>query len=137
MTTDQSHIVDLLRQLRDDTTTLVREEVALAKTEVSEKVSVFSRNVAYLAAGAFVALLAAMMILFSLGYLVRGFLVTAGIGESMATFLGFLIIGAIVGVIGAVLISKGIKTLKNKSLAPERTIETLKEDKAWAQRRFA
>ena len=39
----------------------------------------------------------------------------------------------LVGVIGAVLTSKGIKTLKEQSLVPEKTVQTLKEDKQWLQ----
>ena len=51
MTNEQSGIVDLLKILRDDTTTLVRDEISLAKTEISEKIASTSRNVGYLAAG--------------------------------------------------------------------------------------
>lgn len=137
MTTDQPNLVDLLKQLRDDTTTLVREEVALAKTEMSEKASTFSRNAAFLAAGALVGYSALLLILLALGSLLAQFFVSQGMREGTAGFLGLLIVGVIVGVISAALISKGIKTLKGKSLAPEKTIETLREDKAWAQRRFA
>ncbi len=137
MTTDQPHIVDLLRQLRDDTTTLVREEVALAKTEMSEKASVYAKNIAFLAAGGSVGLISLLMLLFSFAYLLRGLFVDEGMSEGVATFLGFLIVAIVIGGIAAALIAKGIKTLKNKSIAPEKTIETLKEDKAWAQRRFA
>jgi uncharacterized membrane protein len=137
MTTDQPNLVNLLRQLRDDTTTLVREEVSLAKTEMSEKVSTFSRNAALLAVGGFIGLVALMMLLLSLASLLTQAFLNAGFGEGMAGFLGLFIIGAIVAVVSGVLIAKGLKTLKGKTLAPEKTIETLKEDKAWAQRRFA
>jgi hypothetical protein len=44
-----------------------------------------------------------------------------------------LIIGLIVGVISIVMIIKGIQTLKKLSLVPKKTVETLKEDKTWAQ----
>jgi uncharacterized membrane protein len=137
MTTDQPNLVDLLRQLRDDTTTLVREEVSLAKTEMSEKVSTFSRNAALLAVGGFIGLVALMMLLLSLASLLTQAFLNAGFGEGMAGFLGLFIVGAIVAAVSGVLIAKGMKTLKGKTLAPEKTIETLKEDKAWAQRRFA
>lgn len=137
MTTDQPNLVDLLKQLRDDTTTLVREEVTLAKTEMSEKASTFSRNAAFLVAGALVGYTALLLVLLALSSLLSQFFMSQGMREGTAGFLGLLIIGAIVGAISAALISKGIKTLKGKTLAPEKTIETLREDKAWAQRRFA
>lgn len=137
MTTDQPNLVTLLKQLRDDTTTLVREEVALAKTEMSEKASKFSRNAAFLAAGAMIGYTALLLILLALGFLLAEFFVSQGMRDGTATFLGLLIVGVIVGAISGALISKGIKTLKGEKLAPERTIETLREDKEWAQRRFA
>ncbi|RYD84289.1 MAG: phage holin family protein [Verrucomicrobiaceae bacterium] len=77
------------------------------------------------------------MILLSIAHLIAGLFIREGMNEGTATFLGFLIVGLVVGAIGGALLAKGIKTLKNKSIAPEKTIETLKEDKAWAQRRFA
>jgi len=134
---DQPNLVDLLKQLRDDTTTLVREEVSLAKTEMSEKASTFSRNAAFIAAGALVGYTALLMLLMALGALLAQFFMSLGMRDGTASFLGFLIVALIVGGISAFLISKGIKTLKGNTLAPEKTIETLKEDKDWAQRKFA
>jgi hypothetical protein len=63
MTNEQSSIVYLLKNLRDDTTTLVRDEISLAKTEISDKIASTARNVGYLAAGALVAYAALIMIL--------------------------------------------------------------------------
>jgi Putative Actinobacterial Holin-X, holin superfamily III len=63
MINEPSSIVDLLKNLRDDTTTLVRDEISLAKTEMSEKIASSSRNVGYLAAGALVAYAALILLL--------------------------------------------------------------------------
>ena len=49
------NILDLVKSLRDDTSGLSRDEVALAKTEIGEKIATASRNVGYLAVGALVA----------------------------------------------------------------------------------
>jgi hypothetical protein len=54
----------------------------------------------------------------------------------MAMWLGPLAVGLVVAVIGAVLLMKGIKTLKDGSLKPELTIQSLKEDKQWTQQRL-
>jgi hypothetical protein len=51
----QVNILDFVKSLRDDITGLIRDEVALAKTEIGEKVATASRNVGYLAVGALVA----------------------------------------------------------------------------------
>ena len=52
---DQPVILDLVKSLREDTTGLIRDEVALAKTEIGQKIATASRNVGYLAVGALVA----------------------------------------------------------------------------------
>jgi len=137
MMTNEPNLVDLLKQLRDDTSTLVREEVALAKTEMSEKASMFSRNAAFLAVGAMIGYSALLLILLAVSSLLAELFVSMGMGQGTAGFLGLLVVGLIVGAISAALVMKGIKALKGKTLAPDKTIETLKEDKEWAQRRFA
>jgi hypothetical protein len=50
-----------------------------------------------------------------------------------ASLLGFLIVGAVVGAIGTLLIVKALNTLKKEPLTPTKTAETLKEDKKWVQ----
>ena len=69
MMNDQSSIVDLLKNLRDDTTNLVRDEISLAKTEISEKISSASRTVGYLAAGTLVAYAGLVLFLQGVGFL--------------------------------------------------------------------
>jgi len=137
MTTEQPNLVCLLRQLRDDTTTLIREEVALAKTEMSEKATTFARNAAFVVAGGVIGYAAFLLIMMGLAALLSQFFMSRGMGPGTSIFLGFLIVGVLVAAVSGFLVSKGLKTLKGKTLAPEKTIETLKEDKAWAQRRFA
>ena len=133
---ENGNIVDLLKRLRDDTTVLVREEVALAKVEVSEKASKLSRNVGYLAAGALVGYSGLVLMLMGLGFLLSQFFQEQGMRDGTAAFLGFLIVGAVIAVISAGLVMKAINALKAQSLKPEQTIETLQEDKQWAQNKI-
>ena len=79
---DQSSIVDLLKNLRDDTTNLVRNEISLAKTEISEKISSASRNVGYLAAGTLVAYAGLVLFLQGAGFLIRQLLIAGGMSEA-------------------------------------------------------
>lgn len=133
---ENGNIVDLLKRLRDDTTVLVREEVALAKVEVSEKASKLSRNVGYLAAGALVGYSGLVLMLMGLGFLLSQFFQEQGMRDGTAAFLGFLIVGAIIAIISAGLVMKAINALKAQSLKPEQTLETLQEDKQWAQNKI-
>jgi drug/metabolite transporter (DMT)-like permease len=129
------NITDLLRQLRDDTTALVREEVNLAKTEAKEKLKVAGRSSGIIGAGAVLGFSGLLLVLMSLGYLLREVFRNAGMSEAIATFLGFLIVGALVAGIAAVMITKGLKSLTGDSLAPQRTTRSLREDKEWVQRK--
>jgi hypothetical protein len=133
MNNEESSIVYLLKKLRDDTTALVHDEISLGKTEISEKIATTSRNVGYLAAGALVAYAALILILQGIGLLLRDLFISGGMNQASASLLGFLIVGGVVGIIGAILIVKALDTLKKEPLTPTKTAETLKEDKEWVQ----
>jgi hypothetical protein len=134
-TKEQDHrtIGVLLRELLQEARDLFKQEVALAKTETSQKVSVFGRNVGYLAAGGAVALAGALILLAGLSVLLSWIYARAGVSEGVAAWLGPMTVGVIVTVVGSILVSKALKTLKDGSLKPEETIRTLKEDKQWAE----
>jgi uncharacterized membrane protein YqjE len=116
---------ELFRQLAQDSATLVRQEVALAKAEVRENVSHMVRDSAMVAAGAGIALVGALVLV--------AFLVIA-LGDALNNYwLAALIVGAVFVLAGGVLAMGSLRKLKRGGLAPERTIQTLKEDKQWAQ----
>jgi hypothetical protein len=119
--------------LRDDTATLVREEVRLAKTEIGENVGRAGRNVAYVAAGALVASSTLVILLMACGYLLAGVFVRQGLSTSSATSAGFLVVALLAATAAATLVNKGLKALANDSLAPTRTARSLQEDKQWAK----
>ena len=62
-------IPTLLRDLRDETTTLLRQEVALAKTEMKENVSRMGSHAAQIAIGGFVAYAGIIVLLIGIGHL--------------------------------------------------------------------
>jgi xanthine/uracil permease len=130
---DEQSIASLLRQLRDDTTKLFRQEMALAKTEMSEKANRVSRNLAYLAVGGAVAYGGVILLLVAVAAFVAWLLTLADVSNWVAAWLGLLIVGAVVAAIGYALVQKAINRLKAESPVPEKTVETLKEDKQWAQ----
>jgi hypothetical protein len=133
---DQPSIAQLFKDLREEGTLLLREEIALAKKEVSEKVSNTARNLTYIVAGALVGYSALIFLLLALSSIISQALVAQEVSPGWAAFLGFLIVALIVGILSAVMILKGIQTLKKLSLVPDKTIETLKEDKTWAQNKI-
>ena len=126
-------IADLVKDLRDDATLLLQQEMALAKTEISEKMAHFLRNAAYAIAGSLVAFVGLIFVLQSVTVLIGLGLKKAGLTDDQILWLAPLILGVIVAVIGAILISKGIAAMKKESLVPEKTISSLKKDKEWIQ----
>lgn len=116
---------DLFRQLAQDSATLVRQEVALAKAELRENVKSVARDTAKIAVGAVLAAVGALVMV--------AFLVLL-LGDVVGRYwAGALIVGVLFVGIGAILAMGAMKRLKKDTLAPGQTIQTLKEDKQWLQ----
>jgi len=123
---------NLLKELRDEATMLVRQETALAKTEIKEEINKVFKNIGILIGGALVAFVGLIILMEAISALVTLGLVAAEVGAN-SIWLGPLIVGIIITVIGAVMAKKGIDTVKNASLKPEKTIDSLKKDQQWTQ----
>lgn len=137
MNTEENNLASLLKQLRDDTTALVRDEIALAKTEMIEKVSKMARHGAALAAGVLLGFAALTPLLVGLGFALGILLVSWGLSSGLATLLGFLIVALITGCVSAVIVISALNRFKKESLKPRRTLESLKNDKNWIQNKLS
>ena len=116
---------DLIRQLAQDSATLVRQEVALAKAELRDNVKSVARDAAMIAIGGIVATIGVLVLIACLVMLV---------GDALdEPWLGALIVGILFLAVGGFMAMKFLKNLKNDTLAPDQTIQTLKEDKQWLQ----
>ena len=123
-------IADLLKELRDESSTLLRQEVALAKTEMAEKAADYGKNAASIATGGAVAYAGALLLL--AGVTVALALVLDGIGMDVhGWWVAPLIVGGIVAAIGYSMINKGVAAMKRTSPVPEKTVQSLQEDKQW------
>lgn len=119
---DNQSIGDLLGDLYQNATNLIQLEIELAKTQISQKASRVGKNVGFLAAGGALAYAGFLAILAG---------IIALLGLLIPIWLSALIIGLIVSGIGGALVMSGLKTLQQESVAPQRTLDTLKEDKEW------
>lgn len=131
-----SSIANLLRELRDEATTLLKQQVTLAKVELKENVFRLGGHVAQIAVGGLVAFAGAIVLFVGLGYLISMLLIRAGLEPENAQWLGLVIIGALVITAGAVLLAKARKALANDPLSPRKSIETLRTDQQWAQEKL-
>ncbi len=126
-------IIGLLQSLRDDTTTLLRQEVALAKAELKANASHVGRHAAEIAVGGFVAYAGVIVLLIGLGQLIGVGLIRAGLDPAIAQWLAPTLVGLVIGLIGWMMLAKAKRALAHDNLAPRQTIETLKTEKDWAQ----
>jgi uncharacterized membrane protein len=134
---DGRTLTDLLKELRDESIRLLRQEVELAKAEMSEKAARTGRNVGYLAAGGLIAYAGVLVLLFAgvVGLYVA--LTAAGLANVTAGWLSPLIVGGIVLAVGYAFVQKALTTLKNESLTPERTVETMQENTQWIKEKVS
>ena len=122
---DERSLGDLFSDLSRETTTLVRQEVQLAKAELTQSATEAARGIGMLVAGGAVAYAGLLFLLLAIVY----GLIEAG----WEAWLSALVVGLIVVVIGAILVLRARESLKPANLAPRRTVETLKEDQEWAK----
>ncbi len=126
----------LLRELRDETTTLLRQEVALAKTEMKQNVARVGGHAAQIAIGGFVAYAGIIVLLIGIGHLLGAVFVRAGMDEQLAQWLAPALIGFVVAIIGWVMLSKAKHALTQDDFAPRQTIDSLRDNKQWAQNKL-
>jgi hypothetical protein len=118
-------IGELLKQLANETTVLVRQELDLVKAEMREKGRIAGPAVGLIGAAGGVALLAAGAL--------TAFLILALDGV-MPNWLAALIVAVAYGAAAAILYLRGKeKADAVGSPAPDQTIQTLKEDAQWAK----
>jgi hypothetical protein len=118
---------ELLQELSQQTATLARQEIELAKAELAEKGRRAGAGAGLLGAGGVVALLA-------LGALTAA--IVAALAMAVPTWLAALIVAVVYGAIAGVLALIGRRRLQEAGPpAPEQTVETVKEDVQWAKTR--
>jgi hypothetical protein len=116
---------ELVFDVSERVTLLVREEVALAKAEVTEKLMTLGRGAGIAAAAGVFLLAALVMIMFAIAWLINDIL-----GIETSVWVGFAIEAAILIVLAAIagLIAKSLFG-KVESPTPDMAIEELKETK--------
>jgi hypothetical protein len=119
----------LLRDLRDESSTLIRQELALAQAELKENASRMAGHAGQIAAGGAVAYAGAIVLLLGLGHLLGNLLAHAGMDPAVADWAGPAILGLLVAVVGWAMLAKAKTAFAADRLAPQQTLETLQENK--------
>ena len=120
-------IGELLRELGDEISTLVHQEIALAKVEITEKIKPAAAGAgmfggtAVFGLGAFGALTAFLIALIAL---------------ALPVWASALIVTVVYAIVAGVLAMTGKKKMQEAApLIPEQTAQTVKEDIEWAKTR--
>ncbi|MEH6641060.1 phage holin family protein [Vreelandella glaciei] len=127
-TSQSSSVGTLLSTVMQEISSLVRNEAALAKTEMTEKTHQAMGAIASIAMagavlmGGFLTLLAALV-----------FLLNEVLPPETTPWLSALIVGVAVSVIGVMMLKAGQKKLQARNLMPSRTMHSLQSDKTTAK----
>jgi hypothetical protein len=114
----------LVGQLTSDLGALLRDEVQLAKIELKEDATRAARAGGMFGAAAVAGWLAAELLLFAAAW---------GLAEVMPIGFAFLIVGAVVAIVGLALFAAGRARMRDLNMKPEQTIQTMQENVQWAR----
>jgi Na+(H+)/acetate symporter ActP len=113
---------ELISELANETGTLIRQEITLAQTEMTQKAVSIGTDIGYLAFGGILALPA-------LGALVAAAII--GLSYLVPLWLSALSVGIVLSIAAGLIISSALTKLKETKLKPQETIKSLKEDAQW------
>jgi uncharacterized membrane protein YqjE len=121
---DERSLGQIVGDLSNDLTTLVKQELELARTELKEEAAKAGKGAGMLGGAGVAGLLTLILASFALAYLLDNW---------MPVELAFLIVTILWAIVGAVLAARGRKELKNANPQLPETQQTLKEDAAWVK----
>jgi drug/metabolite transporter (DMT)-like permease len=124
---EEQSLGELFATLARDTSTLVRQEVQLAKVEMTQKATTAGKNAGFVAAGGALAHAGLLALIASAIF---------ALANALPMWLSALVVGLVVIGVGYLLAQKGITALKRIDPAPQQTIATLKEDQEWAKQQM-
>ncbi len=126
---DDRSLGELFAELAHETSTLVRQELRQAGTEIGQRATGVGKDVGLLAAGAvvvhaaFLALVAAIIL---------------GLADlGLSWWLAALIVALVLTGVGYAVISRARLAIKNADILPHHTMDNLKEDQEWAKEQIS
>ncbi len=125
---DDTSLGELFSRLTTDLSKLVRDEVELAKVEIKQSVEAARTAGISIGVAGLLGLMAFVMLSFAAAW---------GLAEVVAEGVAFLIVGGAYGLVALALLALGRQRLKTAKPVPEQTVETVKEDVAWAKQQMS
>ncbi len=122
-------LAQLFSEFKDEAKDFAATRIEILRIEMREKLLRASTGLQAIAAGAVLALFAALFLCVALVALVAMFLG----GGAGAWAAAFAIVGFVILLIGGLALAFGVWRLKARGLRPERTLQILKQDQIWLQ----
>lgn len=119
---------ELLSDLTRDLSSLMRQEVQLAKTEMTENATRVAKNAGLLVGAGALAFFALQALVIAA--------ILALIYVVPSPWMAALIVAVALLVIAGILAMVGLSALKKASLMPKQTVETIQEDVQWAKQQI-
>ena len=120
----------LLSRLVEDVSGLVRSELTLAKSEVNQSVSDVKKGAASLAIGVAILVPGVTLLIAALVMIVEAF-------TGLEMWSSTLLVGLVITVIGAILLSSAKSKLSVENMVPTRTQSAVKKDADLVERKLS
>jgi len=120
----QRSVSDVLQDIVGNLQQIIRDEFRLARAEVEGKAHRAARPASILAAGT-------VLGLYGLGCLLLAAIY--GLSLVIAPWLAALLIGTVLAIVAAILLSSGRNRLRQIDPVPERTVRSMKENVQWTK----
>lgn len=114
----------LLGDLAHESSTLVRQEMTLAKTEMTQKVTHAAENIGVLLLGGSIANAGLVVLLLGLAYALSAY---------VPLWASALFFGVAAMAIGVWMGQRGLEALGRMNAVPQKTVDTLKDNARWAK----
>lgn len=122
-------ITHTLRQVVDDVRELFREELLLARAELRQEASVFAHSAIDLAT-------AAGFGVFAVGFILLGVAQGAAKWWGIGTWAAYILMGVVLGCAAGIALLMSRARMRQTTVVPPRTAESLQETKEWLNRRM-
>jgi hypothetical protein len=121
---EDASLGELFGRLGQDLSLLVRQEVELAKAEITQEVTKAGKGAGFLGGSGITGLFALLLLSFAAAW---------GLAAAIPTGVAFLIIGLLYAAAAGFLFLRGRSELRRVHPVPEQTVATVKEDVQWAK----
>jgi len=126
-TTDSRPFSRIFQEIVNHLSEIVRSEVRLARTEVRQDLTQLTRS-------SMVLIIGGAFAMFAVGFLLLG--VVYALETRMAPWLSAVIVGTGVGILAVIFLQVGRMKVRQASLRPDKTIQSLRENVTWMKKQI-